>query len=272
MFAAALGRRAAVGAVLTGLLASALLAGVRFAPAEPPPKGAITTAAVSPGTDLYGDPLPPGAIARLGTVRYRVDEWVTVQRIAFAADNKTVVALAGKNDNNNSFAWWDATSGKLLRRVRPGNGMDWCNECAITPDGKIAVTVPGSSGERYEGGESPSSRFRLKWWETATGKELASAAIPDFEPAVSHCVAITADGDTVATGEIYGHYAVRIWDRTTRKQTAVYWAKDGIEDVTLSRNGKTAAFVTGKEGVFSVEICVPAKAPGGPRASQELSA
>lgn len=38
VFAAALGRRAVVGAILTGLIASSLFAGMRFAIAEPPPR------------------------------------------------------------------------------------------------------------------------------------------------------------------------------------------------------------------------------------------
>jgi len=44
--------------------------------------------------DLYGNPLPPGAIARLGTVRYRIDSVFMSPASGFLSDCKTVVTGA----------------------------------------------------------------------------------------------------------------------------------------------------------------------------------
>src|SRR4051812_29064709 len=61
-------------------------------------------------TDMYGDPLPPGAVARLGTVRLRHRG----ADVTFAPDGKCLI----------SYGWdgevrvWDAASGKLVRRQR----------------------------------------------------------------------------------------------------------------------------------------------------------
>ena len=61
-------------------------------------------------TDLYGDSLPPGAIARMGTVRF----WVPTPMcpITFAPDGKTLVSLV-----SNTAVVWEADSGRLIRRL-----------------------------------------------------------------------------------------------------------------------------------------------------------
>jgi WD40 repeat protein len=48
-----------------------------------------------PGVDQQGDPLPVGAVARLGTVRWLHDGIVTFA--AFLPDGKTVVSSASDN-------------------------------------------------------------------------------------------------------------------------------------------------------------------------------
>src|SRR5262249_42841817 len=59
-----------------------------------------------PRTDAHGDPLPPGAVARLGTVRFRHEGWIG--GIALSPDGRTLAATAGK-----SAAFWDVSTGRL---------------------------------------------------------------------------------------------------------------------------------------------------------------
>src|SRR4051794_41112212 len=76
------------------LMVARLGAGVSFlrAPGEEPPSGtapaAPPRAKAEPQRDRSGDLLPPGAVARLGTLRFRAPEEITT--LAFAPDGKTI--------------------------------------------------------------------------------------------------------------------------------------------------------------------------------------
>src|SRR5438128_1590459 len=59
--------------------------------------------------DLYGDPLPPGARVRLGTVRYRHGS----RGATFLADGRTVLAMAP----GGPLHFWDAFTGRLVRSL-----------------------------------------------------------------------------------------------------------------------------------------------------------
>src|SRR5437868_14834005 len=64
-----------------------------------------------PGKDLYGDPLPNGAVLRLGTIHLRHAAEATC--VSFAPDGKTI-ASASKDQ---TVAIWDAVTGEQLRSL-----------------------------------------------------------------------------------------------------------------------------------------------------------
>jgi RNA polymerase sigma factor (sigma-70 family) len=124
-------------------------------PEEPTTQRADELKAESPKpkTDRHGDPLPPGAVARLGTTRFRTDTFGHLA--AFLLDGNKLISVAGEYKNM-SICIWDAQSGKVLRRFA---GKQWNRECAaLSPDQKRLATAD------YEGS--------ITLWDVAAGKEF----------------------------------------------------------------------------------------------------
>src|SRR5262249_36637348 len=69
--------------------------------------------------DRFGDPLPPGALARLGTVRFR--HAGAIFSVAYSPDGKTLVT--GSGDRDCTLRLWDAESGRELFRVEHAKGQ-----------------------------------------------------------------------------------------------------------------------------------------------------
>jgi hypothetical protein len=89
--------------------------------------GADDNVKKSPPVDLYGDPLPEGALMRLGTVRFRHGEQVTC--VSWSPDGKT---LASASDDN-TVRLWDPASGKEIRALAANHSRFL--SVAFSPDG-----------------------------------------------------------------------------------------------------------------------------------------
>jgi RNA polymerase sigma factor (sigma-70 family) len=81
--------------------------------------------------DRYGDPLPKGAIARLGTVRFRSQS--EGARSFLTPDGKTLVAASA----GGQARVWDMATGRLVRSIS-------AHEAVLSPDGKTLFAAdPG---------------------------------------------------------------------------------------------------------------------------------
>src|SRR5262245_22593851 len=103
--------------------------------------------------DLYGDPLPEGAVARLGMVRLRAR---CAQCLAFSADGKLLAA--GNSDRTARL--WDTTTGKEVVRCH-GDGLGGVEQVALSPDGGTLATLDPERGVRL--------------WDARTGQHLRQA-------------------------------------------------------------------------------------------------
>jgi RNA polymerase sigma factor (sigma-70 family) len=165
--------------------------------------------------DLYGDPLPEGVVARLGTLRFRHD--FQVCHVEFAADGKTLVSGGGTGIG---IAIWDAATGRPLRRF---SNPSLCNNFALSPDGKLLFTDD------------------LRLIEVATGKAVRRLKAPGGGRSVGF-VAFSPDGKTLAAVESLGGSNIVLWDADEANGSRNL---DGhtadVRSVAFSPDGKTLA-------------------------------
>jgi WD40 repeat protein len=158
--------------------------------------------------DHYGDPLPEGALARLGTARLRHGDGA--QEVRFAPDGQTM-ASAGQD---HTVRIWDCKTGKEVRTFAGHKGMVW--SVAYAPDGKVLA--------------SSSADTTVRLWEVDTGKELR--VIQGFETEVLS-VAFAPDGKYLAAS---CRETVRLWESATGKHVRT-WKIEGQGGVGKGAGG-----------------------------------
>ena len=93
-----------------------------------------------PKLDLYGDPLPPGAITRIGTTRLHPGG--EIYWAAFFPDGTALIT-----GNGYGFHIWDAKTHKLLETIA---GREFRLGAALSPDGKLLAFAAAKSIVIYD--------------------------------------------------------------------------------------------------------------------------
>jgi RNA polymerase sigma factor (sigma-70 family) len=211
--------------------------------------------------DLYGDPLPPGAIARLGTARFR--QGAPVACLAFAPDGKTLATGGNYLEGSDRAVWlWDVPSGKEVRRFLGHEHS--VTAVAFSPDGKTLAS--GSRDETIRLWDVASGRQRVQlpgdrqvvWYVlfSPDGKTLVSVAgaivlwdvstrkerqrLRGDPSGQMQCVAFSPDGKLLASGA--QDRLIRLWDVATGTEVRQIEARQGwVRSVAFSPDGKHLA-------------------------------
>jgi RNA polymerase sigma factor (sigma-70 family) len=224
---AALARLRNVVLLLLALAVAATAAGVlaRHAPTTPEQDGqqlvAPNPVPQGPQVDAAGDPLPAGALMRLGTLRFR--HGGEIGALAASPDGKMLVT--GGRWHYGGVRLWDA-EGRLLRTFgAPGQEV----AVGFSPDGR-EIAAGGEHGGVHR-------------WDVTTGKNLPhlkADGVPNGGT-ISCTLAISGDGKTLVAA--FRGSMIRAWDLTTNKPLPQFAGVHGqhIMAVALSPDGKLLA-------------------------------
>jgi RNA polymerase sigma factor (sigma-70 family) len=218
-----------------------------------------------PRTDREGEALPDGAVARLGTTRFR--HGYVVWTLAFSPDGQTLAS----GGQGRGLCLWDARTGRMLHHCASDMRIPTIYSAAFSPDGKTVATAEGqpfrlwdvATGKeirRFTGHEngvmavafSPDGKTlasgshdkTVRLWEAGTGKQLLKLE-GHTHTVVS--VAFSPDGRTVASAS-WGEPTVRLWDVGTGKEVRQFRGhQGGVHSVAFAPDGKTLAAGGGKD-------------------------
>lgn len=172
-----------------------------------------------PRTDRFGDPLPPGAVARCGTIRLRHPQWVNSVR--FTPDGKFLASAGWEG----TIRLWEPATGKELRRFE-GDDRGFFG-IAFSPDGKILASA-GNRG-MIHAWDVPSRKYRF--------------SVKGHEGSMVACVAISSDGKWLASGGGGNRSRTLVlWDLATGKEVRRLGGNmRTVKSVAFSIDGKFLA-------------------------------
>ena len=229
-------------------------------PEAPAPRPA-NTSAEGTRTDRFGDPLPAGALSRLGTLRFRTGNPGGVSSVAFGPAGKFLISAHG----NDTVHVWEPKTGREVRKL---DAPTSCWSVSTTQDGKRLVAVGIKEVWAWDlTGDAP----KVLW--KATSKSPGPSTV-EFSPdgkmvacggdsgreirlldattgATAHTLsgrgcrfAFSADSKLLASWTWSPAAEVSVWDLTTdtkRHTLTAGESKEIVSSVTFSPDGKTLA-------------------------------
>lgn len=174
-------------------------------------------------TDSAGDPLPAGAVARLGVTRFR--HGGANAGMAIHPDSATLVTTA---ESGGDVRFWEIATGKLLHRIR--DDKQRFPAVAYSPDGKWFVTTAVSADFRKK--DPP----ELICWDARTKQRLRTAPLGKEGPTR---LLFTPDSKFLL-GDVQGN--VIVIEAETGKELLRYrLAQGALAALALSPDGRLVA-------------------------------
>jgi WD40 repeat protein len=172
-------------------------------------------------TDGRGDPLPDGALVRIGTTRFR--DGNPIGAVTLAPDGKAVAVAA-----YDGVRILELPGGKELRTLKAAGFANFAS-VAYSPDGKL-VGAADHAG-------------RIKFWDPATGTEAGQIG----DPAAARVAATIAGGFSFSGDGKFVAVASTNFGANSKSQAIVYEVATGKETakVEVMHNNGVRAILSG---------------------------
>ncbi|OWK37775.1 sigma-70 family RNA polymerase sigma factor [Fimbriiglobus ruber] len=247
----------AVALALAGVGATAA---VQFTAAPVQPELPPPRAAAPVRGDRFGDPLPDGAVARIGTVRFRTGKTPCAGGVGFLAGGKTVVAAYWTG----SVVFWDAATGRETARLDGPPGVAALAVSAdgrrlvvagkeiwawdVTPQGVVSLwKKPSPNGARVDGmALSPDGKTLV--CGSRTGGHLFDAATGDLLKPLAvkspRLMAFAAGGRALV---VAGEGSIHVYDPATGdERRQIHFPERVVVQLAVAPDGSRVAAAGGK--------------------------
>src|SRR5262245_20856688 len=170
--------------------------------------------------DRHGEPLPEGALQRLGKVE-RLRQAGAINALAISPDGKVLASGSARG----TVCLWALPSGKELRVLTGHRGSVYA--VAFSPDGKTLA--------------SSATDGSIRFWETATGEFLTRCFTTAGD---ARALAFAADGKLILSGGDYHTRSVRLWRVGAGIETNhSFFTAEPVTAVAFAPDGKTVLSV-----------------------------
>jgi WD40 repeat protein len=172
----------------------------------------------------------PGEGDGLGTTI--VSDLLTGKQVRFALGGQSVFTPDGKrlfSCRRLHLSLADAHSGHLVRSFE--GHRDWIHDLAVSPDGRLGVTVSGRTGQPQPG--NPDSDCSVRVWDLESGKELRRWQENTF---IVWSTAFLPDSRRVVSGSDDG--TVRVYDVVTGREQIRIDVGGPVVGVAVSADGR----------------------------------
>lgn len=178
----------------------------------------------APKLDFFGDPLPPGAVRRLGTTQLQSRSGFSKGGFAWTPDGKAIVTM-----KHGTASFWDISDGHCREALLVPTDANYVTGFALSRDGKRFVCTDRLGA--------------IASWDLDKSQLVERKRVEPRSESENTTMALSPDGATLVTIRgSFGKAQLQFWDATTcQLQRSAEIRDSPSSSIVFSPSGKTVA-------------------------------